>query len=115
MLQNDKPIRTEPQAPDFFEARRACVHTLTELMQNEHTELAQAELWLQMADIAAQEKGEDAPEIGAYLSSAQAQISAPDLPHDAVYGDACRRFAPQFAKFGREAYAKELLTAASML
>ncbi len=115
MLQTDKLIKKSPEAPDFYAERKACVTAITELMQKEHTELQQAELWLQMVDIAAREKGDGAPEIGAYLSSAQAQISAPTLSHDAAYAAACRRFAPVFAKYGREAYAKQLLTEASML
>ncbi len=115
MLQTDKLIKKTPEAPDFYTERKACVNAITELMQKEHTELQQAELWLQMVDIAAREKGDDAPEIGAYLSSAQAQISAPDLPHDAAYAAACRRFAPVFARFGRKDYANTLLAAASML
>lgn len=115
MLQTDKLTLKTPEAPDFYAERKACVDALKELMAKEHTELAQAELWLNMADIAAREKGEGAPEIAAYLTSAQAQMSAPEVPHDKAYADACRRLAPLFAKFGREAYAKQLLQTASML
>ena len=118
MLQKEKLNKKEAEASvqsDFYAERKACVDKLKELMSKKHTELAQAELWLQMADIAVREKGDSAPEIGAYLSSAQAQMSAPELPHDAAYADACRRFAPTFAKLGREAYAKQLLQNASML
>ena len=115
MLKTDKLTESAPETPDFYAERKACVDRIKELMKEKHTELAQAELWLKMADIATREKGENAPEIGAYLSSAQAQMSAPELPHDAAYADACRRFAPTFAKLGREAYAKQLLQNASML
>lgn len=110
-----KPVDPKPicaadadAARDFASERRQCVETVKTLMKQEHTELAQAECWLTLASIAAEEKNAAAPEIQGYLSSAQLQLESPALPHDRIYAEACRRFAPTFEKFGRADYAAAL-------
>lgn len=105
-----KPVcaAQEPAERDFAAERKQCVETVKTLMKQEHSELALAECWLTLADIAAAEKDPTAPEIQGYLSSAQMQLDSPALPHDRVFAEACRRFAPVFAQYGRADYAATL-------
>ena len=100
-----------------YDERKRCVTQIKLLMEQPHTELPQAELWLSLAAIAEAEKGlaNAKPEIDGYLSSAQVLLSSPELPHDATYAAACRRFAPIFEKYGRTAFAKQLLQTAASL
>lgn len=109
MLNSDalKPVAPE-ETPDYAAERKACVEQLKPLLKQEHTELAQAALWLRMCELTALEKGETAFEIGAYLSSAIQQLRAPALAHDADFYAACRDAAPVFERFGRKEEAAEM-------
>lgn len=105
-----------PQARDFAAERKALVEELKPLLKEEGTQLKQAELWLKLADLSAEEKGTKGNfEVEGYLSSAQAQLVAPELVHDKAYAEACRKAAPVFDRLGRGAFAKQLLQNASLL
>lgn len=115
---NCEIIEEQPaqEARGFGAERKAIVEELKPLLTQEHTQLAQAKLWLSMAALAAEEKGEAGKfEIEGYLSSAQAQLVSPELVHDKDYAAACRQFAPVFEQYGRGAFAKQLLQNAALL
>lgn len=107
-LDRNKPVTPAEEAPDPAAERKACIEQLKPLLKQEHTELAQAALWLRMCELTEAEKGADAFEIGGYLSSAIAQLRSPSLPHDAAFYAACRDAAPVFEHFGRKEEAIEM-------
>lgn len=124
MLQESRLIRkpeeelTAREAPvrDFAAERKALVEALKPLLKEEGTQLVQAELWLSLASLSAEEKGTAGNfEVEGYLSSAQAQLVSPELVHDKAYADMCRKAAPVFEKLGRAPFAKQLLQNAASL
>lgn len=120
MLQKDllNKQNTEAAAPrDYAAERQALITEYKALMKQKGSQLAQAEIWMQLTALAAAEKGLPAAktEIGGYLSSAHALLIAPEVPHDAAYGDACRRYAPVFEQYGRTEAAMALRRNAALL
>ncbi len=94
----------------YAEARELYEKAVAVMSKVENGELDAAITWLNLADLAAAEKGYEAAEkeIGECLEKAEALLNAPSLPWDGYYAFVCEKCASVFDFYGRFLTAKEL-------
>ena len=94
----------------YAEARELYEKAIAVMSKVENGELDAAITWLNLADLAAAEKGYEAAEkeIGECLEKAEELLNAPSLPRDGYYAFVCEKCASVFDFYGRFLTAKEL-------
>ena len=96
---------------DHGEARELYEKALAIMSKQENGALEVAITYLNMADLAAAEKGMEAAEetIGMYLEKAEALMDDASLPRDGYYAFVCEKCAPVFGYYGYFLAEKELM------